>query len=233
MLRKCLFSSCDILDKVKGRVYCSLILPILLYGCECWCLTEEMLRKLRIFHNFCVRCMCRVNRWHTRLHHIKTSDLIDRLGICSVDTYICRQQLRWAGHVSRMSWDRLPRKMLSCWVRSKRPKGCPKLTYGRSIRKCLKKCEIDESHWSDFASDRERWREMLKNLSIVWFFFFIDWLMYSLRYMNQSTVVFYLFLSWCCDLHLTWSPFPCMGGYMSVFSWFFIDSLSRSSTTYL
>ena len=51
--------------------------------------------------------------------------------IAGVD--INRRQLRWVGHVRRMDYDRrLPRRMLSAWVRHPRPQGAPKMTYGRS-----------------------------------------------------------------------------------------------------
>ena len=166
MLRKCLFSSTDITDKVKGFIYLCLILPILLYGSECWSMTEGMLRKIRNFHHSCVRNMCRVNRKHTYLHRISTAELLDRLGIESIETYIYRQQLRWAGHVSRMNWNRLPRKMLSSWVVSKRPRGCPKMTYGRSLRKCLIKCGIGVDEWFILAENRLEWNAMLRNLSL-------------------------------------------------------------------
>ena len=163
-LKKCIFTSPSIIETVKGSVYQSLILPILLYGSECWSLTEEMMRKIRNFHNRCVRTMCRVNLRHTHLHHISTAELLERLSIRPIDDYICRRQLRWAGHVSRMSWDRLPRKMLSCWVTSNRPRGCPIMTYGRSLRKNLLKAGIAVNDWYTLAMDRDAWRDKINNL---------------------------------------------------------------------
>ena len=99
MIRNSLFSCTKIKLSVKAKVYQSFILPILLYGVECWCLTEKLLNKLRSFHHRCVRSICRV----TLLDRKRTSDLLDTLSLESIDTYICRQQLRWAGHVMRMS----------------------------------------------------------------------------------------------------------------------------------
>jgi hypothetical protein len=62
-------------------VYCGLILAILLYGAEHWCLTTKMVWMLRAFHHRCMRSMCRLNLWHTRHNHVKTSTLATRLGI--------------------------------------------------------------------------------------------------------------------------------------------------------
>ena len=52
----------------------------------------------------CLRAMCRVNRRHTHEHRISNDTLMERLSLKSIDTYICKQQLRWAGHVVRMPW---------------------------------------------------------------------------------------------------------------------------------
>ena len=125
-----------------------------------------LLSLLLSFDHRCMRNMCLVNPHHTWIHRIRMEDLGNRLTISSIDTYICRQQLRWAGHVIRMNWSRLPRKMLSCWVRSKRPIGAPKYTYGRSLFKTLTKAGIDTDQWCVLASDREAWRKTIRNLNI-------------------------------------------------------------------
>jgi hypothetical protein len=57
-LRECFFSNKDISSKDKGTVYVALVLSIILYRSECWCLTEKLFHKLRPFHNSCARAMC-------------------------------------------------------------------------------------------------------------------------------------------------------------------------------
>ena len=158
-LRKPLFSSTSLTYKAKSMVYIRLILAILLYGAEAWCLTEKLYNRLRCFHARCIRSMCRVTRKHTFEHRISNALLRERTGIQSIDTYITRHQLRWAGHVARMPFKRLPRKMLSSWVRAKRARGAPQLTYGRTLRKALKKVGIDTVGWERLASNREQWRD--------------------------------------------------------------------------
>lgn len=98
-LRQCLFTATEISFPVKKMVYEGLIVAILLYGAEYWCLTETLFNKLRVFHARCVRTMCRVNRLHTRLHRIRTSELLQRTVLSSIDTNVTRRQLRWLGHV--------------------------------------------------------------------------------------------------------------------------------------
>ena len=161
-LRSCIFTSTSISPMAKRAVYEGIIISILLYGSECWCLTEELLQRLRTFHARCVRTMCRVTRFHTWQHHVTTQELEQRVGLDTIDAYISRRQLRWLGHMRRMSFDRLPRRMLSSWVPSARPSGCPKMTYGRSIRKALKKFNVDAETWPELASDRNAWKEMLQ-----------------------------------------------------------------------
>ena len=137
---------------------------ILLYGSESWCLTEKLYNKLRTFHARCARAMCRVNRRHTREHRISTDELLNRLHLKHIYIYITKRQLQLAGHVIRMNYGRLPRKMMTSWVATKSLVGCPYFTYGRSLFKALKKADIQKSNWAVRASDREEWRERIKSL---------------------------------------------------------------------
>ena len=96
---------------------------------------------------------------NTRFHHISTTELLHRTRLSSIDCYITRRQLRWAGHVARMDFRRLPQKMFSCWVQSKRPRGSPQFTYGRGLAKALKKASIDLNGWWLLADNRCDWRK--------------------------------------------------------------------------
>ena len=67
--------------------------------------------------------------------------LEQRLGISSFETYLVRRRLRWLGHVRRMPWHRLPRKLLTSWVSSPRMACGQEMTYGRSILEDLRLAE--------------------------------------------------------------------------------------------
>ena len=83
---------------------------------------------------------------------------MQRLGLDAIDFYMHARQLGWAGHVARMDFERLPRRMLSCWVPHKRPRGAPRMTYGRTIGKALDMFDINPKKWPELAADRAAWR---------------------------------------------------------------------------
>ena len=132
--RGCLFASNSVTRAARRVVYEAVVLSITLYGCESWSLTEVLPGRLRRMHALHVRGMCRVTRKHMWDHHISTCELSQRLGLDSIDMYIARRQLRWLGHVARMDYDRLPRRMLSAWVPHRRPIGAPRMTTAHDLR---------------------------------------------------------------------------------------------------
>ena len=85
-----------------------------------------------------------------------------RIGLDSADFYVAQRQLRWLGHVTRMDFDRLPRRMLSAWTPHKRPIGAPRLTYGRSMAKAMAVFDLEPSRWHVLAADRAAWSAMLR-----------------------------------------------------------------------
>ena len=156
-----MFSNPNVAVEAKRAVYEGLILSILLYGAESWCLTEKLLSLLRIFHNRCIRSMCRVTLKQCFKFRISNEQLQCRLNLRSIDIYITKKQLRWASPVDRMDFERIPRKMLSSWVCNKRPIGVPEFTYGRGLVKLLKRAKFDLSNWHVLAQDKSKWRKMI------------------------------------------------------------------------
>ena len=72
-LRSCIFTSTSLSHAAKARAYVrrhleGIVLSILLYGCESWCLPEVLLQRLRVFHARCLRTMARVTRKHAWDH---------------------------------------------------------------------------------------------------------------------------------------------------------------------
>ena len=87
--------------------------------------------------------------------------IVPLVGIEPLDSYYQRRLLRWAGHVSRMPIDRLPRMLLTGWVANPRPIGCPQMTWGRTLKKALlcKDLPTEFAEWSKLAADRAKWRQ--------------------------------------------------------------------------
>jgi hypothetical protein len=65
----CCFLSSGLLSKnIKIRIYKSIILPVVLRGCETWSLTIREEHKLRVFENRVLRKIFGPKRDRTKLH---------------------------------------------------------------------------------------------------------------------------------------------------------------------
>ena len=89
---------------LKIKIYRTINLPVVLYGCETWSLTLREERKLRVFENMVLRRIFgprrdEVTDERRRLHNEKLNDLYSSPNIVWV---IKSRRLRWAGHVARM-----------------------------------------------------------------------------------------------------------------------------------
>ena len=82
----------------------TIILPVVLYGCETWSLTLRKERKLRVFENRVLRRIFGTRRdevtgeWR-RLHNEELNNLYSSPNILRV---IKSRRMRWAVHVERM-----------------------------------------------------------------------------------------------------------------------------------
>ena len=151
-----MFSNPNISVDAKRADYEGLILSILLYGVESWCLTKKLFSMLRIFHNRCVRSMCRVTVTECYNLRISNEEILRRLNSRKIDDYITKRQLRWAGHVARMELNRHQRKMLSSWVCNKCPIGAPEFAYGHGLYKSLTKAGVDVKNWHEITLEMEK-----------------------------------------------------------------------------
>jgi len=90
--------------KLKIKIYRTIILPVVLYGCGTWSLILLEERKLRVFENIVLRRIFGPRRaevtveWR-RLHN---EELNDSYSSPSIVWVIISRRMRWAGHVARM-----------------------------------------------------------------------------------------------------------------------------------
>jgi hypothetical protein len=96
-----------------------------------------------MFHNSYVRAMCRVTMLHVREHRYTQVSLERQMQLEPFQYYLACPRLRWAGHVSRMTFSRLPRMFLSSWVDHKRPQQRPHFSYDHGLLRNLRNAGID------------------------------------------------------------------------------------------
>ena len=97
-------SSSRLLSKnLKIKIYKTIILPVVLCGCETWSLTLREESRLRVFENRILRRVfgtkSNVNGEWRRLHNEELHSLYRSPKIVRV---IKSRRLRWAGHIARM-----------------------------------------------------------------------------------------------------------------------------------
>jgi hypothetical protein len=98
------------------------------------------------------------------------------LGLTSLDQVISNWKLRWAGHVRRMDWSRLPRKFLTSWVDAPRCGGRAHF-YGHDLTRELQLIGFNTDRaavqrgvspsWGGAAQDREKWRKLAARLPLA------------------------------------------------------------------
>jgi hypothetical protein len=108
---------------VKVRIYKTIILPVVLYGCETWSLTVREEHKLRVVENRVLRRIFRpkrdgVRRVWRNLHNEEMQDLYTSQSIIRI---IKSRRTRWAGHVARMGERRYVYSLLVGKPEGKRP----------------------------------------------------------------------------------------------------------------
>ena len=103
----------------------TVILPVVLYGCETWSLTLRDKRKLRVSENMVLRRIFGPRRdevtgeW-SRLHNEELNDLYPSPNIVRV---IKSRRMRWAGHVACMGEERGVYRVLVVKPVGRRPPG--------------------------------------------------------------------------------------------------------------
>jgi hypothetical protein len=89
--------------KVKIGIYESIILPVVLYGCETRCFTLREEHRMRVFENRVLRRIFGLKRdevtggWR-QLHNEELHDLYSSPSIIKI---MKSRRTRWAGHVAR------------------------------------------------------------------------------------------------------------------------------------
>ena len=121
---------------MKVKTYITIILPVVLYGCETWSITLREEHRLRLFENKVLRKIFGAKKdeisdeWR-KLHNAELHALYSSPNIIRS---LKSRRLRWAGHVARMEQSRNAYRVLVQKPEGKRPLGRPRRRWEDNIK---------------------------------------------------------------------------------------------------
>ena len=142
--------------RVKVRLYKSLVLSTLLYGCESWTLTADTERRIQSFENKCYRRML-----HISYREHRTNDYVSQLVTTHAGeqepllSTVKRRKLTWYGHITRHT--SLSKTILQGTIEGKRRRGRQRKAWMDNIKEWTG-CSFQTLLRT--AEDRERWRSL-------------------------------------------------------------------------
>ena len=86
---------------LKLRIFQASVLSVLLYGCESWIISEQLMIKINSFATTCYRVLLGV-KWSDR---VPNEDILANVGRRPLVNEVRRRQLGWLGHVLRRHED--------------------------------------------------------------------------------------------------------------------------------
>jgi hypothetical protein len=139
-------SSSSLTSNLKFKIYRTIILPVVLYGCETWSLTLREECRVRVLENRVLRRIFGPKRdevtgeWR-KLHYEDLNDLYSSPNIVRVIKSI---RVRWAGRTE-----------------GKRPLGRPRRRWEDNIKMDLHEVGCGGMDWIELAQGRDRWRAVV------------------------------------------------------------------------
>ena len=125
--------------KLKGKIYKTVIRPVLMYGSETWAMKTQDTNKM-------AAAEMKILRWssgHTRLDRIKNTVIREGMKVTPLDKKLRENRLRWFGHVQRREDDHVCKVVQKWKVDGKGPPGRPKLRWSDCIQKDLRDAQAD------------------------------------------------------------------------------------------
>jgi len=160
-----LLSSRLLSKNLKIKIYRTIILPVVRYGCETWSLTMREEHRLRVFENRVLRRVFGPKRnevtgeWR-KLHN---EDLRDLYSLPNIVRVVKLRRMRWAGHVAHMGEGRGVHRVLVGKPEGKRLLGRPRHRWEDNIKMALQEVG-GGGYWMQLAQDRDRWRALVNTV---------------------------------------------------------------------
>ena len=133
---------------LKVRFLRATAFPIAIYGCESWAMTSGDMKRVDAFELWCyiwrlIRVERKTNTW-----------VLEKIGSVLM---LRKSKMRFFGHIVRKNG--MEKRLMQGKVEGKRRRGRPTTAWFQDLKEWTK---LDMAAASQLATDRERWREIIK-----------------------------------------------------------------------
>ena len=142
----------------KLKLYNTCILPIFLYGSECWAVTKRDVLKIDALDRWCLRKLLGI-KWY---HHVRNDEVRWTTGQPRLSAIVQAQRLSLFGHIARMPDETDARSIITAsplenW---RKPPERPRTTWMKTIQQDLRSNNLSLDEAITVAQNRPLWRLM-------------------------------------------------------------------------
>ena len=154
-LRQRLWNNHHVPMRVKGKIYCAIVLSTLLYGAEAWTVYRRQVKKLHAFMMRHLRSIMRI----TWMDKVTNKDILERTGLPSIDQK--ESPVDWTPHedVTRQATEAGSLLPTVFWSQKERAPSSPIQGY---INRNLKMRDIKIDSCTSLSQQRDKWRATVK-----------------------------------------------------------------------
>jgi hypothetical protein len=149
----------------KIRVYKTFVLPIFLYGCESWVLTDTEEEMLEVAQRRMLRSIMRIRL----IDHVTNDEIMARADAVTMRDHLRRSRLRWFGKVMQMNEDRWPKIVLCGCLADcmKRPQGRPATRWTDKMQNDIKALGLHVWSCLPVVKNISKWTDLYRSVGNI------------------------------------------------------------------
>jgi hypothetical protein len=150
----CVLCDRKITIQLKGKIYRTMIRPVMIYGAEAWMLRgreEELLERTEM----------RMLRWilgASLKDKRRNEDIRKAVGVACISDKMREARLRWYGHVERSNEDSSIKRTMRAEVQGRRSRGRQKKRWSDMIQQDMEFLDLKKED----AGERTTWRQRIR-----------------------------------------------------------------------
>ena len=142
----------------KYRILKAYVWSVLLYGCECWTITNSLKKKLEATEMWFLRRILKIS-WTEKKSNQEVLEMANKER--SMLKTIRKRQMKFMGHVYRKGG--MEHLSMTGKIEGKRSRGRQRLTYVDSLNTWATQKQMSNNQFMNASRDRDRWRAMAVN----------------------------------------------------------------------